>query len=136
MHFKTLIALLAMLAIVLPQAHAQAPQPPGAQPVPTGPNPPAQALPPALSPIVINVLGEVNRPSRIVLPKGSGLLDAIAAADGFTRVANPADTLLIHKTPGEKPESVKINVKRIMSGTAKDIALRDGDTVVVGAGLF
>jgi len=129
MNVKTIFASLAVLACALSHAPAQQMPPPA-------PNPTEQALPQILNPIVINVLGEVNRPSRVVLPRGSGLLDAIAAAEGINRMANPAKTLLIHKTAGEKPDSVKIDLKLIMSGVAKDIALRDGDTLVIGAAIY
>jgi protein involved in polysaccharide export with SLBB domain len=99
---------------------------------------PAQQLPaatplPVPDQIMVNVLGEVGKPARIALPKGGTLLDAIASAGGFGRFANLAKIILIHKSTGEKPEAVTINIKPILSGTVKDIPLRDGDTVNVVA---
>jgi polysaccharide export outer membrane protein len=92
--------------------------------------------PPVPVQITVNVLGEVNRPARITLPKGGTLLDAIAQAGGFTRMANTAILILIHKTTGDKPDSVKINIKPILAGEAKDIPLRDGDTLNIKATIF
>ena len=77
-----------------------------------------------------------NRPARVALPKGSGLLDALASAGGFTRTANPGNILVIHKGTGAKPETVKVNLKPIVTGVTKDIMLKDGDTVVVGEAIF
>lgn len=88
------------------------------------------------SQIFVNVLGEVNRPARVVLPKGSGLLDAIASVDGLSRYANPSRITLIHKSTGERSDSTRIDLRPIIAGAAKDIVLRDGDTVVVGESRF
>ena len=130
MNTKPVLLSLAVLNLALCAVVAQPPPPPAA------PAPSAQATPAILNPIVVNVLGEVNNPSRVTLPKGSGLLDAIAAADGFTHIANPSKTLLIHKTAGQKPDTIKVDLKQIMTGVAKDVVLRDGDTVVIGAAIF
>lgn len=119
---KSAMASVMMLVLTLPRGGAQEPE-----------------MKPSATPslqIVVNVLGEVNRPSRIVLPKGGTILDAIAAAGGLTKLGNPAKTILIHKSAGEKPDSTKLDLRPILSGAAKDITLRDGDTVVVGQALF
>jgi len=126
MNTKILLSSLAVMALSL-HSGAQQPQAALASPAPQ---------PAILSQININVLGQVNTPGRITLPKGSGLLDAIAAASGFSRGASPAKTLLIRKTAGDKPDSVKIDLRPILAGRAKDMTLRDGDTVVIGQSLF
>jgi len=120
MNPKTLLASIIMLALTLLGSPAQEAQPAVAAP----------------DQITVNVLGEVNRPARIILPKGGTLLDAIASAGGFTRLGNPAKAVLIHKSAGAKPDSMKIDLRPIMGGAAKDVTLRDGDTVVIGQAIF
>jgi protein involved in polysaccharide export with SLBB domain len=129
MIFRTLLASVFILALTLHQSPAQQPQP---LPQP----PPQQIQVPAPDQIAVNILGEVNRPARIILQKGATLLDAIASAGGFTRTANPSRVILIHKSAGEKPDSVHIDLKPILNGVAKDVPLRDGDTVNVGVSMF
>jgi protein involved in polysaccharide export with SLBB domain len=119
---KTLLASVTMMALTLLRSPAQIPQAPSPSPIPDQ--------------ITVNVLGEVNKPSRIALPRGGTLLDAVAAAEGFTRMANTSKILLIHKTMGEKPDSVRIDLRPILAGIARDVTLRDGDTVVVGQAIF
>ena len=86
--------------------------------------------------ITVNMLGQVNQPARLKLPIGSGLLDAIAAAGGFTKIGNPSRVIVIHKTAGDKADVTKIDMKKILGGIDKDYALRDGDTVQVGEAVF
>jgi len=86
--------------------------------------------------IVVNVLGQVNRPARIALPSGATLLDAIASTGGLTRIARPSKLVLIHKTKSGKLDSMQIDFRPIMNGFAHDIKLRDGDTVVVSESLY
>jgi len=119
----------ALLALTVVQAPAQQP----AAPVPSPAVQPAPAMP---VPIFINMFGQINEPRRIALPKGSGLLDAIAAAGGLTRIANAHKITIIHKTAGPKPDAFKIDLAPILEGTSKDILLRDGDTVVIPESLF
>ncbi len=91
--------------------------------------------PPVKAPeqISVNVLGVVNRQSRVTLPSGSTILDALASAGGMPDNANLAKVRLIHKSGGEKPHVAEINVKKILAGTAEDVVLQDGDTVDVQA---
>ena len=135
MNCKTYLVSAMILSSTALRIPAQTPQAsPATQPAPAAqPAPVAAATPEEIS---VNVLGEVNRPSRILLPKGSTLLDAIASAGGITRIGNASKVTLIHKSYGSKPNSVIINMKLIMMGTAKDVTLRGGDTVVIGQTLF
>jgi len=122
MSTRTFLALVTIFSLTLAPCGAQLAQTPAATP--------------AANQIIINVLGQVNRADRIVLPAGSGLLDALAAAGGFTRTADPARIIVIHKSAGEKPDVTKIDMKKIISGIEKDIRLKDGDTVEVGETIF
>jgi hypothetical protein len=126
MNLKTLLAFIIMLASTLVASPAQEAQP----------SQQTQPLVAAPDQIVVNVLGEVSRPARIILPKGGTLLDAIASTGGITRLGNPSRTTLIHKSAGAKPDSTRIDLKPILMGVAKDITLKDGDTVVIGQTLF
>jgi protein involved in polysaccharide export with SLBB domain len=132
MNTKIFLSTLLLLSLSLAPCGAQVSQ---VTPLPAG----ATVLPAlahAPDQIIINVLGQVNRADRITLPAGSGLLDAIAAAGGFTRVANPAKIIIIHKSAGDKPDVSRIDMNKITSGMVKDIKLRDGDTVEVGQAIF
>ena len=128
MNTKLLLASAVILAFTL-NAPAQEPQP-------QTPSPADQQTEPDSNAITINILGEANRPGRVTLPRGSGLLDAIASVGGFSRSANPRKITIIHKSAGPKPDFVKIDMNPIMNGTAKDIILKDGDTVVIGQSTF
>jgi protein involved in polysaccharide export with SLBB domain len=123
-----LIASVALLVFTL-QCHAQEPQ---AQ----TPAPAAQPAATPLNQITVNLLGQFNNPQRVNLPKGSGLLDALAAAGGLSRIADAHKAVIIHKTASGKPDSVKIDLIPIMTGRAKDIVLKNGDTVVVSQSYF
>jgi protein involved in polysaccharide export with SLBB domain len=81
--------------------------------------------------INVNVLGKVNKQGRFMLASGSTVLDALASAGGASDLADLARVKLIHRTTGEKPAVSEINVKKILDGTAPDVALRDGDTADV-----
>ncbi len=130
MNPKALLATAVVLTIPLIRAPAQQP-PVSGQPAAASPamvNPPYQ--------FTVNVLGQVNQPGRVNLGPGGGLLDAVAAAGGLTRMANPHAVLLIHRSYGEKPNTEKVDLKRILDGQVRDVRLRDGDTVVVNETLF
>ena len=79
--------------------------------------------------ITVNVLGEVHRPGRFVLPEGATILDAIAAAGGNTRLANLGKVTLIHASTEGPSERTHINMNEVLRGTAKAAALHDGDTL-------
>jgi hypothetical protein len=81
----------------------------------------------------VNVLGEVNKPSRISLPRFCTLLDAIASAGGLTKSADARTVLIIHKSCGDKPDTTEVNLAAILAGTSQDVLLRTGDTIVVRA---
>jgi len=126
MNRNTILASVMILAFTLVAGSAQE------APVPMQSPSPAAAV----DQITINVLGQVNKPARITLPKAGTLLDAIASVGGLTRYANPAKTMLIHKSSGGKPDSTKIDLRPILAGAARDIILKDGDTVVIGESTF
>ena len=86
--------------------------------------------------VTINVLGHVNRPDRFIIPDTGTILDALASAGGTLGTANLTKVRVIHRSDSEEPESSIIDVKAILNGTAKDVVLRDGDTVYVTESVF
>jgi polysaccharide export outer membrane protein len=93
---------------------------------------PASATPPQQpESITVNVLGAVNKPSKVTMPKGSTVLDALALAGDFNEFAAKSKVKLIHKSAGAKPDATVIDVKAMMEGTEKAATLRDGDTLFV-----
>ena len=101
--------------------------------------PPTQQQQPVMATadqITVNVLGLVRKPSRCILPKGATVLDALASAGGAAPDADLKKVRLTHKTTGSKPDSILIDVKQILGGEAKDIVLRDGDTLYLTQLMF
>jgi hypothetical protein len=108
-----------------------------------GGNAPAQEPPTPQQPVMatadqitVNVLGLVRKPSRCILPKGATVVDALASAGGAAPDADLKKVRLTHKTTGSKPDSILIDVKQILGGEAKDIVLRDGDTLYLTQLMF
>jgi polysaccharide export outer membrane protein len=80
----------------------------------------------------VSVLGFVTRPGRYMLDGTTAkLTDVLAMAGGL--VPEAADTAVVTRTRGDKSESFNIDVAAIIRGgdTAKDIAVRSGDSVFV-----
>ena len=83
---------------------------------------------------MVYVAGEVNRPGAIELVTQSkvSFSQALAMAGGLTHVASPGKTILRHiDKEGLETTSVRVDAKRILSGQQKDMALEDGDIVIV-----
>ncbi|MBS1152532.1 MAG: wza3 [Myxococcaceae bacterium] len=81
----------------------------------------------------ISVLGEVPRPGIYPLDVGSGVLQALAAAGGFTNFAY-RDVYVMRLMPfGEKPLRIRFDYQKLTraEGKAAVFALRSGDTVLV-----
>ena len=83
---------------------------------------------------MVYVAGEVNRPGAIELVTQSkvSFSQALAMAGGLTHVASPGKTILRHiDKDGLETTSLRVDAKRILSGQQKDVALEDGDIVIV-----
>ena len=91
---------------------------------------------PADVPIAIYVMGEVMRPGKIDFRSSQTptLLQAIAAAGGQTDRASK--TAHIKRMTNGKEETLKIDFRRILDGKAKDVILRDSDTIWIKEALF
>ena len=81
------------------------------------------------------MLGQVNRPGSYEMPDGSpegvDLLEAIAMAGGYTRIAAPERI-----TVKRASEVVKVNGKRLAHGSRENFTVLPGDTVTVGESIF
>lgn len=84
------------------------------------------------------VLGQVNRPGSYEMPDGSpggiDLLEAIAMAGGYTRIAAP-ERISVRRQKNSGDEVLRVNAKRVAKG---DSAFRilPGDTITVGESIF
>src|SRR6266853_1341835 len=86
-----------------------------------------------------SILGQVNRPSNYEMPEGSpdgiDLLEAIAMAGGYTRIAAPERiTVRRHNPNGD--QIFKVNAKRFTKGTGGGFLVLPGDTITVGESIF
>jgi polysaccharide export outer membrane protein len=78
--------------------------------------------------------GEVNRPGGIELTTQEtvSLSKALAMAGGVTHSAKPSRTVIRHiNSKGQETAFAFVDLKRVLSGKAKDLTLTDGDVVVV-----
>lgn len=83
------------------------------------------------------VLGQVNRPGSYEMPEGSpggvDLLEAIAMAGGYTRIAAP-ERITVRRS-GDKV--VKVDAKRLARGDgSSNFRVEPGDTITVGESIF
>ena len=82
-------------------------------------------------PLVVPVLGEVVRPGQYTLEKGAGVLDALAAAGGFTEFAH-RDRIFVLRRPS-KLTRIRSTFEALSrgQGLAAAFRLQAGDVVVV-----
>ena len=75
----------------------------------------------------VYVLGEVNKPGLYELTKSHKLLDAIGAANGFTKDAAKKKVFLIHKD--QQGEPIKLNLNDILKkgDISQNHTLAEGD---------
>ena len=81
---------------------------------------------------IVYVLGEVNRPGGYVLNANGGItiLQIVAVAGGPTHVASAGKTRLLRRTENGFEEQ-QIDVKKLLRGKAKDVAVRDQDILFI-----
>ncbi len=83
----------------------------------------------------IHVLGEVNKPGRFTYTPGMTLVEAIAMAGGFTKLAAYNDTRLIRNINGKK-FVYRIPLGGLGQKKLPDIHLRPGDVIFVPKSWF
>jgi len=84
------------------------------------------------------VLGQVQRAGSYDMPDREKvtLLDAIAMAGGYTRIADPAKITLRRKSGG-KEIVLKFNAKAIArDGAVESVEIQPGDIITIGESLF
>jgi polysaccharide export outer membrane protein len=85
-------------------------------------------------PIKISVLGEVRNPGKKLLESGSGLLQALSEASGFTDYARDDAIYVLRKEPGyQQPVRIRFTYEALtrIEGAASAFRLKTGDVVVV-----
>ena len=88
----------------------------------------------SFSPKVIRVLGSVNRPGVIEMPpdREMTLTEAIASANGISRIGNPKSITVKRVNESGETQQFEVNFNRIlMNANAKDMILKEGDTIWV-----
>jgi protein involved in polysaccharide export with SLBB domain len=76
--------------------------------------------------------GEVEEPGLIELPAGMTTLQAVFQSGGFKETADPAETLVIRKGPGDKPIPLRIDLAALMDADGgSDFQLQPDDIVYV-----
>jgi polysaccharide export outer membrane protein len=87
----------------------------------------------------VNVLGAVNKPGAVDFPpeQPMTLLDAIAKAGGFSRLADRSKVKLTRSMPDGRAEMHIIDADEIIQGRAKDtLFLQKDDVIYVPERLF
>ena len=81
------------------------------------------------------ILGQVNRPGSYEMsensPEGVDLLEAIALAGGYTRIAAP-ERISIRR----RDQVLRVNAKRLTKREGANFIVQPGDTITVGESLF
>lgn len=86
----------------------------------------------------ITVLGQVQKPGTIEIPddRKLTLLDAIAMAGGYTRIAAP-NRVTLRRREGDKDAIFNINAKKLAADPeSKPFYLQPDDTITVGESIF
>src|SRR5438552_15507638 len=86
-----------------------------------------------------SILGQVNRPGSYEMPDGSpegiDLLEAVAMAGGYTRIAAP-ERISIRRHSSSGDQVFKVNAKRFTKGSGGGFLIEPGDTITVGESIF
>jgi protein involved in polysaccharide export with SLBB domain len=86
------------------------------------------------------ILGQVNRPGSYEMPDGSpdgvDLLEAIAMAGGYTRIAAPERISVRRRAQTGDDEILRVDAKRLAKRGGESFQVHPGDTVTVAESLF
>jgi protein involved in polysaccharide export with SLBB domain len=86
-----------------------------------------------------SILGQVNRPGSYEMPESSpdgiDLLEAIALAGGYTRIAAP-ERITVRRQSANGDQIFKVNAKKFNKGSGGGFHVRPGDTITVGESIF
>ncbi len=86
----------------------------------------------------VYVMGAVITPKFIEYREGLTVMEAILEAGGFTKFANPNDTIIYRKNEDHKEITIPVKIKRLVNDGDLDqnMKLKPGDYVVVKEGIF
>jgi protein involved in polysaccharide export with SLBB domain len=86
-----------------------------------------------------SILGQVGHPGSFEMPEGSpegiDLLEAIALAGGYTRIAAP-ERITVRRRNANGDQIFKVNAKRFTKGSGGGFLVVPGDTITVGESIF
>ena len=86
-----------------------------------------------------SILGQVSHPGSFEMPEGSpggiDLLEAIALAGGYTRIAAP-ERITVRRHNANGDQIFKVNAKRFTKGSGGGFLVKPGDTITVGESIF
>jgi polysaccharide export outer membrane protein len=86
------------------------------------------------------ILGQVNRPGSYEMPEGSpdgvDLLEAIAMAGGYTRIAAPERISVRRRAATGDDEILRVDAKRLAKRGGESFQVVPGDTVTISESLF
>jgi polysaccharide export outer membrane protein len=86
------------------------------------------------------VLGQVNHPGSYQMPEtspgGIDLMEAIAMAGGYTRIAAPERTSVRRHLANGGDQIMRVNAKRVERGQTANFRIQDGDSITVGESIF
>jgi protein involved in polysaccharide export with SLBB domain len=86
-----------------------------------------------------SILGQVNRPGSYEMPESSpggiDLLEAVAMAGGYTRIAAP-ERITVRRHDASGDHVFKVNAKRFTKGSGGGFLVEPGDTITVGESIF
>ncbi|MBI3652043.1 MAG: polysaccharide export protein [Acidobacteria bacterium] len=82
----------------------------------------------------IGVLGDVTHPGIVVMTRPMTVLEALSASGGVSDFGSKSDVTVLRQNGYDRPQMLKVNVKRIMEGkadTEENLRLQAGDTIIV-----
>jgi len=86
------------------------------------------------------MLGQINRPGSYEMPDGSpegiDLLEAIAMAGGYTRIAAPERISIRRHSSSGRDEIIRVDAKRLARGDRGNFTVLPGDAITVGESIF
>src|SRR6478672_3385354 len=86
------------------------------------------------------MLGQINRPGSYEMPDGSpegiDLLEAVAMAGGYTRIAAPERVSIRRHSSSGKDEIIRVDAKRLARGDRGNFTVLPGDAITVGESIF
>src|SRR5881227_1310086 len=86
-----------------------------------------------------SILGQVSRPGSYEMPESSpggiDLLEAIALAGGYTRIAAP-ERITVRRQAANGDQVFRVNAKKFNKGGGGGFRVEPGDTITVGESIF